>query len=384
MKTTNRCFSMALLLCGISSAGCLPARFTPSEPLSADNVDRLERVFTYRVAPELPNTLASDPVCTIGGAAVDVDDGKLYFYRNCFGPFFSPLGLYRVDLSVRYEKLVVNTNELGIHGIIDFDAARSHAWLHDRYYIDIEKEIMVEVIDTGECIETLAHPFIDRKRLLVADELLCQNDLGVWMVDMEAGSIETYYEFPDLGKELDCLGGTGDYILGRTYIHEKGPTELFVFLPGSGQLDIVTRITLEEGWTLCNAIIDVVGNRVITFESSRYGYDLAPDNARICVREIPSLEVVSTLPWDLFADHPRSVAIVPNSSMLLINPDLADDDLVIYDLNAGKELRRLSLKAFGIYDEKGVWWPFAGDWDGHYIGVYGCTWIQLFAVRPAG
>ena len=108
---------------------------------------------------------------------------------------------------------------------------------------------------------------------------------------------------------------------------------------------------------------------------------------RIRVYDIPSFSVLKQFDVpDGGREHPwgntlgGDVKFIPGSDVVAVIRWGNPATLELYDLDTG---RLLSEHSLGPTDYRGSWDLFV-DAAGHYVGVNGDQWVQLFAVRPQG
>ncbi len=380
-----RVMGCALLMALLPALGCASLRFVPTEPITVANADRIEPVYSCQFAEYSVEMLLLNPdrACSLGRVAVDSSRHRLHVHRRSFTGLRSPLffspGIHTIDLKTGLES---RWTEIG--GFYDTSTCHFHPHhnlaLNDGVrLLDIEDDdhriVMRSTSKQGHWfyLSVPSHPVVDEHRFLFIREQFNVRPYGpsdLVYVDCRTRAVSAEYPLTHLGRDLHFSAAANDYVLMYRDDSRYEPDQLIVLQSGENGLAFVNRLRLEDGWRYRSALADWSLNWWITSETR------GDDEARVCVYSLPELERVAEIPGIEVGE----MAFIPATRVLVVIPTLDQKALRLYQLEQQTEIARIVLPAF----------DYAGDWDivadpaGLYLGVSGCEWVHLFAVRPPG
>ncbi len=396
------CSSLLLM----SAVGCSGLPFVPTEAITAATAGRLSPVYSQLHAGyALERTITPDLPCALGRVQIEGRRHRMYIHRRTWTGLAQglPTGVYEFDLlsggiirrtrfpsrpdmtgeqwyatescvfNLRHRAALFDTGFGGTGAVVLLDLEQDRPQLIEHHSLEPGDEFSVDVAP---------HPLVDNRRLLLVREQMSTRPYGpshLLYVDIERRAIVAEYAVARLGRELSFTGGIGDFVLAHRREEPMQPAELIVLEPREGELRLRNRLRLDDGfeptgtpltrgWSSPTEAIDRVRHWWITAER-------LDRRNRICVYAVPSLERVAQIPTA--ADE---LSICPATGVLSVIPADEPRSLVLYQLPEAVEIARLRLPR---HDYLGAW-KIVQDDDGLYVGVSGCQWVHLWAVRDGG
>jgi hypothetical protein len=382
----SRIRDVAALTALMLSGGCASS-FVPSEPITAASADRIAPVYSRLFAEYSVEALflfiTPDWPCAIGNVAVDSSHHRLYVQRRISTGLRSslifPPGIHTIDLKTGREIHWTQTAEWYHVSRCHFHPNHDIALTSDARLLDLKRGdhrcVLRSTREEGNWypLSIPSHPVVDEHRFVIIREQMNERPYGpsdLVYVDCRTRAASDRYPLAHLGRDMHFSAAVDDYVLMHRDDSPYERDQLIVLEAGKDDLDYANRLYLEDGWKYRSGVAHWSLNWWITSEIR------GESETRVCVYTVPELERVIEMPG-VDADE---MVFVPATRVLAVIPTFDQRAIHLYQLEQKKEIARIPLPPF----------DYAGDWDivadpaGLYIGVSGCQWVHLYAVRPAG
>ncbi len=382
---------------GITVIGCGKSRFIPTEPITASTANRLAPAYSRSFGDYTLERLLLyvDMPNIVENVAIDSTGHLLYLHRRCWTSFLSglPTGIYTIDMRTGTElhrtrvpsRPDMTGERMDTQGDSYYDISR-HLALHLTGYDGHGAAILLDLarddpsligygpfMSRGSWrIRAAPHPVVDDRRFLLIREQFNTRPYApshLVYVDRQTRQVSEEYSLSPVGRDPCYIGGIGHYVLATISESNDLSPQLIVLSAENGEIKHMNRLRLDPGWQFRNHEIDWINRWWIIGEvrSNRQN--------RIRIYEVPSLELVAEIP----NTDDRHIAYSPATHVLAVIPEHDRKSLVLYQLPEGCQIAQIGLPDF---DHKGDWF-LRMDPSGMYVGIYGCQWVHLFAVRPS-